>query len=228
MRANLRSEDIRVFFMDFFYEPGFSPRTQSGKGVETDGGKALLRRALLARRKALSSGRDGAERCLRMQKRLLESVFWKKSFRSWRSRLPRSSIRFRSYKEEAELEERKCRVSVNGEIRELGAYTVRKDTKKPSIIPVGKETWNQKKKIVFRLTDDLSGVKTYRGEIDGEYALFKMNNKSVITYTYDNERLKPGKHILKLYVKDACDNESIYEYTFNYSSETLTKVKKNR
>lgn len=117
---------------------------------------------------------------------------------------------------------------VNGEIRELGAYTVRKDTKKPSIIPVGKETWNQKKKIVFRLTDDLSGVETYRGEIDGKYALFTMNNKSVITYTYDSKRLKPGKHHLKLYVKDACDNESVYEYTFSNNSETLTKVKKSR
>lgn len=117
---------------------------------------------------------------------------------------------------------------INGEIRELGAYTVRKDIKKPSIIPVGKETWTQKRKIVFRLTDDLSGVKSYRGEIDGKYVLFKMNNKSVITYTFDNERLKPGKHLLKLYVKDACGNESVYEYAFTNKSETITKVKKNR
>ena len=60
--------------MDFFHESGRSSLTEGD-------GKALLRRTLLARRKALSSGMEGAERSLRMQTRLLESVFWKRSVR---------------------------------------------------------------------------------------------------------------------------------------------------
>ena len=69
-----------MFFMDFFHESGRPPLTEDG-GKGADGGKALLRRTFLARRRALSSGMEGAERSLRMQTRLLESVFWKKSAR---------------------------------------------------------------------------------------------------------------------------------------------------
>ena len=67
---------------------------------------------------------------------------------------------------------------------------------------------------VFRLSDNLSGVQTYRGEIDGQYVLFEMNSKSVITYKFDKERLKKGKHTLKLTVTDAAGNRSEYKYSF--------------
>ena len=66
----------------------------------------------------------------------------------------------------------------------------------------------------FRLTDNLSGVATYRGEIDGQFVLFEMNNRSVITYTWDTNEWNQGRHTLKLTVQDASHNEQCYIYEF--------------
>ena len=98
--------------------------------------------------------------------------------------------------------------------KELGNYTVGQDLKAPTITPLGANTWISKQAFVFRLSDNLSGVQTYRGEIDGQYVLFEMNSKSVITYKFDKERLKKGKHTLKLTVTDAAGNRSEYKYSF--------------
>ena len=103
---------------------------------------------------------------------------------------------------------------IDGTIKELGNYTVGQDLKAPTITPLGANTWISKQAFVFRLSDNLSGVQTYRGEIDGQYVLFEMNSKSVITYKFDKERLKKGKHTLKLTVTDAAGNRSEYKYSF--------------
>lgn len=105
---------------------------------------------------------------------------------------------------------------VNADIREFGTYTIGQDTKAPVITPINPKTWVNKQAFTFRLSDNLSGIDTYRGEIDGKYILFEMNNRSVITYKFDKERLKRGKHTLKLVVRDAAGNESQYTYPFNW------------
>ena len=117
---------------------------------------------------------------------------------------------------------------VDGNIRELGAYTVRQDTKEPTITPLQPSTWGQKRRISFRLSDDLSGVDTYRGEIDGKYALFEMNSRSVITYRFDSERLAPGKHTLKITATDACGNQSTYVSTFLSGEKTGKSTPKKK
>lgn len=105
---------------------------------------------------------------------------------------------------------------IDGNIREFGSYTIRRDAKAPVITPINPQSWISKRKLVFRLTDNLSGVKTYRGEIDGQFALFEMNNKSVITYYLDRDRLEKGKHKLTLTATDACGNEATYTYSFTW------------
>lgn len=103
---------------------------------------------------------------------------------------------------------------IDGKIKETGTYTLGQDTKAPTITPLQPGTWIGKRMFVFRLSDNLSGVQTYRGEIDGKFVLFEMNNKSVITYRFDKERLTRGKHTLRLTVTDACGNEAKYTYPF--------------
>ena len=103
---------------------------------------------------------------------------------------------------------------VDADIREFGSYTISQDTKAPVITPINPKTWVGKQAFTFRLSDNLSGIDTYRGEIDGKYILFEMNNRSVITYKFDKERLKRGKHTLKLIVTDAAGNEAAYTYPF--------------
>ncbi len=103
---------------------------------------------------------------------------------------------------------------IDADIREFGQYTAAQDTLPPTIIPLNQATWQKDGRMAFRLTDNLSGVATYRGEIDEAYALFEMDNRGVITYRPDPERLAAGRHTLRLAVTDGCGNESVQEYVF--------------
>ena len=105
---------------------------------------------------------------------------------------------------------------VDADIKEMGSYTLGQDLVPPTITPLNPATWVSQQAITLRLSDNLSGVQTYRGEIDGQYVLFEMNSKSVITYHFDKERLARGKHTLKLFVTDACGNQSTYTYPFTW------------
>ena len=105
---------------------------------------------------------------------------------------------------------------VDADIKETGSYTLGQDLVPPTITPLNPATWVSQQAITLRLSDNLSGVQTYRGEIDGQYVLFEMNSKSVITYHFDKERLARGKHTLKLVVTDACGNQSTYTYPFTW------------
>ncbi|MGM9760213.1 MAG: M23 family metallopeptidase [Parabacteroides sp.] len=103
---------------------------------------------------------------------------------------------------------------IDTEIRESGCYQIAKDSEAPRITPLDMAQWKKKRMFRFRLTDNLSGVENYRGEIDGAFVLFEMDNRSVITYRWDAERLESGPHTLKLTVWDAVKNEQCYVYEF--------------
>ena len=107
---------------------------------------------------------------------------------------------------------------MDADIREFGVdVAIMPDSTPPRITPVGQAQWMTGGAIIFRLTDNLSGVATYRGEIDGQYVLFEMDGKtSLIRYTLDRERLSRGKHTLSLTVSDACGNQSVYETAFQW------------
>lgn len=105
---------------------------------------------------------------------------------------------------------------IDADIKELGReYTIRQDVTPPSVIPLNPQAWTSKRMIQLRLSDDLSGVDRYRGEIDGQFALFEMNSRSVVTYRFDPERLERGRHQLRLVVADACGNETVYTHAFS-------------
>ncbi|MDR3250502.1 MAG: M23 family metallopeptidase [Tannerella sp.] len=105
---------------------------------------------------------------------------------------------------------------LDSEIQELGKYTVSRDVDPPVITPVNPDKWINGRQITVRIKDDLSGVYTYRGEIDGKYALFEYDaKKALITYKFDDKRLRPGSHRLRITVTDQCGNRSRYEYAFS-------------
>jgi hypothetical protein len=107
---------------------------------------------------------------------------------------------------------------IDADIRELGlSYAVTTDTTPPKITPLRPQQWVRSKRIAFRLTDNLSGVHTYRGTIDGQYALFEFDGKkSQLTYDFDPQRLRRGRHTLVLTVADACGNTSVHEAGFTW------------
>ncbi|MDR2499216.1 MAG: M23 family metallopeptidase [Tannerellaceae bacterium] len=106
---------------------------------------------------------------------------------------------------------------IEASIRELGAHTVMADQTPPESKPVNPKTWVSKQTISIRISDNLSGIQTYRGEIDGKYALFELDGKrSLATYQFDPSRLSRGKHKLAFILTDACGNKSVYEDSFNW------------
>lgn len=103
----------------------------------------------------------------------------------------------------------------------FGNYAVDVDTIPPRIVPLNiynNANMQGKKSIRFRVDDDLSGVKSYNGYIDGEWVLFEYDAKNdLIQYFFDEERLEPEKyHDLELFIMDTKDNLSTYTATFYY------------
>ena len=106
---------------------------------------------------------------------------------------------------------------VSTNIRNLGEYVILADTTKPRIRPLNiysGKTINRNASIDFRITDDLSGIETYRGEVDGKWVLFQYYpSKNRLLYKLD-EKLESGKHTLKLVVTDEKQNQATYKADF--------------
>ena len=104
---------------------------------------------------------------------------------------------------------------MQADIRELATYSIDADTVPPVITPIDPDKWVQKKCITLRISDRFSGIDTYRGEIDGAYALFEFDGKKgLVTYKFDAERLTKGAHELTFTVTDACGNKNVYTRNF--------------
>ncbi len=96
------------------------------------------------------------------------------------------------------------------ETRELGTFYLDFDTAKP-IIQLKDIKDN---KIQAKITDELSGIQSYNGYIDGQWVNFYYDAKNdLITYNFD-EYCKPGDHNLKLVVSDAKGNTTIFTQHF--------------
>lgn len=93
-------------------------------------------------------------------------------------------------------------------VRVLGEYTVRQDTLPPVIIYSGVSG----RTVRFRITDDLSGIASYRVEVNGKWCLFRYDAKNRLLEGSLNEPVfVKGKNHLVLKVEDAVKNESIFE-----------------
>jgi hypothetical protein len=69
--------------------------------------------------------------------------------------------------------------------------------------------------IKLRMSDNLSGIKSYAGKIDGKWVLVAWDYKTkVLSYTFD-ESITAGKHIFEFTVTDAKNNVSTFTAEFN-------------
>ncbi len=107
--------------------------------------------------------------------------------------------------------------AMKAEINRFGRYAVTSDITPPSIVAVRPETWG-KGAVTFRISDNLSGVETFRGEIDGKFALFEFDGKSGrVTFKMDPRRFSRGKlHTVTMTVTDACGNQKTETRKFKW------------
>ncbi len=108
---------------------------------------------------------------------------------------------------------------VKTESNTFGDYAVYIDTIPPTIRPLsieGHKSLTESNRIRFVIKDDIAGIKSYTGSLDGNWALFEYDAKNeLLTHYFDNERFELKKrHNLKLVVTDNRDNSAVYEASF--------------
>ncbi|MGE4587510.1 MAG: hypothetical protein AB7D05_09225, partial [Mangrovibacterium sp.] len=108
---------------------------------------------------------------------------------------------------------------IEARIRRLGCFTVAVDSIAPVIRSLSiqhKTLTGNRGRISFTITDELSGIAFYRGEIDGKWVLFEYDPKNKrLDYLIDKNRLSPGeKHRISLSVSDGRGNTGRYESDF--------------
>jgi len=108
---------------------------------------------------------------------------------------------------------------VTGNIRSFGNYAVAVDTLPPEITPLSiknKSELTEYSRLRFRISDELSGIKSITGMMDGKWVLFEYDAKSkLITHYFDKERFEMDRlHKLILSVSDQKGNKNTYEASF--------------
>jgi hypothetical protein len=103
--------------------------------------------------------------------------------------------------------------------RLLGNFAVVLDTIPPKIQSLSitaNKTLTNLSMIEFKISDNLSGIETYYGEIDGNWVLFEYDAKTdKLSYTIDKKRVISGtSHTLLLKVTDERKNSSVYKAKF--------------
>ena len=98
---------------------------------------------------------------------------------------------------------------ITANITELGTYTVCADTIAPKITPIGSTAWRSNRRIVCRIGDGETGIRDYRGTIDGRWVLFKYSSKNAqLTCDLKAEGIAPGKHKVEITVTDMRGNKN--------------------
>ena len=96
---------------------------------------------------------------------------------------------------------------ITANVTELGSYTVCADTVAPRITPIGSTSWRKQGQIVCRIADGETGIRDYRGTIDGRWVLFKYSSKNArLTCDLRAEGIGPGRHQVEIKVTDMRGN----------------------
>ena len=106
---------------------------------------------------------------------------------------------------------------VTTRIREFGDYSIAVDTIPPNIKAVQPEIFTKlagQKYVKLVISDELSGIASYRGTLNGKWILMDYDAKNkLLVYTIDTSLL-PGKNTFILEVRDGKNNRSIFAATF--------------
>jgi hypothetical protein len=106
---------------------------------------------------------------------------------------------------------------IKANARNFGDFYIKLDTIGPNLYPINIHdgaSLAAAKTISVKISDNLSGIKSYNGNIDGHWVLMEYDYKTkVLIYTID-ETIPPGKHVFNLSVSDNKNNLS--QFTANF------------
>jgi len=102
--------------------------------------------------------------------------------------------------------------------RNFGSFYIAIDTIAPRISPIniaeGKSMAGLSK-MIFKISDNLSGIKSFNGYLDGKWILMEFDAKTATLWHSFDERTTSGKHSLELVVTDMKENTR--RYTIHFS-----------
>ncbi len=99
----------------------------------------------------------------------------------------------------------------------FGSFFIAIDTIAPTITPINitaGKNMNSISKMSFKIRDNLSGIKSFNGYIDGKWVLMEFDTKTATLWHTFDERTASGKHSLELVVADMKDNVRRYAIEF--------------
>lgn len=103
-------------------------------------------------------------------------------------------------------------------IRTFGNYTLAADNKPPSVTPINfqdKQWISGNSNLKIRITDDLSGIKSYRATINGKFILMEYESKNnTLTYDFSDGVIFETENNLKVIVTDNVGNSTTYNAVF--------------
>ncbi len=107
---------------------------------------------------------------------------------------------------------------VSTKLKYFGNYAVAIDSVPPAILPINisqDKDMSKTGSIQFRISDNLSGVKSYRATVDGRWILMELEGKtSILSYKFD-DHVPKGQHELVLKVTDSKNNVKEYKCSFS-------------
>lgn len=108
-------------------------------------------------------------------------------------------------------------------VKVLGTYALVSDTVAPRIsmaIPIEGKWINQQKSVQLIIADDLSGIKSYNGFLNGKWVLFEYDSKTrKITHFFTEGLVVDGANELKVVVVDNMGNSTTFETRFFRNSK---------
>jgi hypothetical protein len=110
---------------------------------------------------------------------------------------------------------------LTGDILSFGMFFAGIDTIAPAIYTNGLQNGADltgRSELRIRITDDLSGIKSFEPVIDGKWALFEYDLKNdLLVYRFDPDRIIKGTtHNLTLKVTDNKENQAIFNCDFKW------------
>lgn len=105
-----------------------------------------------------------------------------------------------------------------GKAKVLGKYGIKQDFKAPTINALNfeKDKWITNEKVLqVKISDDLSGIKSYKATLNGRWILMERNhNTGVLTYDFNDITFEDTKFVFNLSVTDNANNTKTFDTTF--------------
>mgnify|MGYP001170924836 FL=1 len=116
-----------------------------------------------------------------------------------------------------------------GKSKTFGTFIISRDSLAPTIKPLNfkNDQWlSSSKYLKVKLTDDYSGIKSFRGEINGRWILLEHEPKNnSLIYDFNDLSFDESLHQLKIEAEDAVGNLTKLELKFYRKSEKTENTK---